>query len=405
MWGGNLMFDYITAGESHGPRLTAVIKNIPSALKIDVAKINKELARRQQGYGRGARMEIESDKVIINSGLRHGESLGTPLSMTIENKDWENWRQIMAAVEKRSKEIESLTNPRPGHADLAGALKYNHRDLRSVLERASARETAARTAVGAVAKEFLENLKINIYSHVVGIGNLKSKTWAEIKKDKPECFQSEEEIKKYFKELEETPLRCSSKEKTKAMKALIDSWRKAGDSVGGVFEIIVTGLPAGIGSHVHWDLKLESQLAAQLMGIQAVKGVEIGAGFKGAALPGSKAHDEIFYNSDRGFYHSSNQAGGIEGGITNGEELVIRLALKPIPTLAKALRSADIISKQKTTAAQERSDVCAVPAASVVGEAVTAVVLAAAAAEKFGGDSMEEIKRNYNGYLKQLKEF
>ncbi|MFW6266981.1 MAG: chorismate synthase [Halanaerobium sp.] len=399
------MFEYLTAGESHGPRLTAVIKNLPSGLRLDPEKINEQLFRRQQGYGRGGRMKIESDRVIINSGLRHRETLGTPLSMTVENKDWQNWIEAMAPDKERKEELESLTNPRPGHADLPGALKYNHRDLRNVLERASARETAARTAVGAVARQFLAEFDINIYSHVVQIGNLKSETWTDLKAKDPQRFKKEAAVKEYFSELDRTPLRCGDSSKTEAMKNLIDSWRANGDSVGGVFEIVVTGLPVGLGSHVHWDLKLESRLAAELMGIQAIKGVEIGSGFKGAALPGSKAHDEIFYNLDRGFYRKSNQAGGIEGGMSNGEELIIRLAMKPIPTLAKALHSADIISKKETTAAKERSDVCAVPAASIVGEAVTASVLARSTAEKFGGDSMKEIKRNYDSYLEQLRKF
>lgn len=399
------MFEYLTAGESHGPRLTAVIKSLPSGLRVEVDKINEQLFRRQQGYGRGGRMKIESDQVIINSGLRHQETLGTPLSMTIENKDWQNWVEAMSPDKERGEDVEALTNPRPGHADLPGALKYNHRDLRNVLERASARETAARTAVGAVARQFLNEFDINIYSHVVQIGNLKSESWTDLKARDPERFKNEAEIKQYFSELDKTDLRCGDSSKTEAMKNLIDSWRANGDSVGGVFEIVVTGLPVGLGSHVHWDLKLESRLAAQLMGIQAIKGVEIGSGFEGAGLPGSKAHDEIFYNLDRGFYRKSNQAGGIEGGMTNGEELIIRLAMKPIPTLAKALHSADIISKKETTAAKERSDVCAVPAASIVGEAVTASVLARSAAEKFGGDSMREIKHNYDSYLEQLRKF
>ncbi|KXS49821.1 chorismate synthase [Halanaerobium congolense] len=399
------MFEYLTAGESHGPRLTAVIKNLPAGLRVEVEKINDELYRRQQGYGRGNRMKIESDKIIINSGLRHKETLGTPLSMTIENKDWQNWLEAMAPDKERGAEVEALTNPRPGHADLPGALKYNHRDLRNVLERASARETAARTAVGAVARQFLEEFGVNVYSHVVQIGNLKSENWTDLKAKNPESFNEQEAINNYFEKLDQTPLRCGDSTKTEAMKNLIDSWRANGDSVGGVFEIVVTGLPVGLGSHVHWDLKLESKLAAQLMGIQAIKGVEIGSGFKGAGLPGSKAHDEIYYDLNKGFYRSSNQAGGIEGGMTNGEELIIRLAMKPIPTLAKALHSADIISKKERTAAKERSDVCAVPAASIVGEAVTAIVLAQSTADKFGGDSIKEIKRNYNSYLEQLKKF
>jgi chorismate synthase len=399
------MFEYLTAGESHGPRLTAVIKNLPSGLELDIEKINEQLFRRQQGYGRGGRMKIESDKVIINSGVRHKKTLGSPLSMTVENKDWQNWLEIMAPDKERGTDIEAVTNPRPGHADLAGAIKYNQKDIRNILERASARETAARTAVGAVARQFLEKLNIKIYSHVVQIGSLKSEKWNDLKERKSEQLQTAVDVEKYFGELDNTPLRCGDQSKTEEMKKLIDSWRANGDSVGGVFEIVVRGMPVGIGSHVHWDLKLESKLAAQLMGIQAIKGVEIGAGFKGAGLPGSKVHDEIFYDIDKGYYRSTNQAGGIEGGMSNGEDLVIRLAMKPIPTLAAALRSADIITKEQTTAAKERTDVCAVPAASIVGEAVTALVLAQSTAEKFGGDSMTEILRNYESYLGYTAEF
>jgi chorismate synthase len=325
--------------------------------------------------------------------------------MTIENKDWQNWLEIMAPDKERGAEVEAVTNPRPGHADLPGAIKYNQKDIRNILERASARETAARTAVGAVARQFLEKINIKIYSHVVQIGSLKSEKWNDLKERNPERFETEEAVEKYFSELDNTPLRCGDKSKTEEMKKLIDSWRANGDSVGGVFEIIVRGMPVGIGSHVHWDLKLESKLAAQLIGIQAIKGIEIGAGFKGAGLPGSKVHDEIFYDSDRGYYRSTNQAGGIEGGMSNGEDLVIRLAMKPIPTLAAALCSADIITKEQTTAAKERTDVCAVPAASIVGEAVTASVLAQSTSEKFGGDSMSEILRNYDSYIDYTAQF
>ncbi|MCC3145243.1 chorismate synthase [Halanaerobium sp. Z-7514] len=399
------MFEYLTAGESHGPRLTAIIKSLPAGLKIELDQINEQLYRRQQGYGRGGRMKIESDKVIINSGLRHKKTLGSPLSMTVENKDWQNWLEIMAPDKERAEAVEALTNPRPGHADLPGALKYNQLDLRNILERASARETAARTAVGAVARQFLNELDINIYSHVVQVGNIKSKTWNQIKADSPERFSSEAAKEQYFAELDKTPLRCGDGQKTAEMIELIDSWKENGDSVGGVFEIVVSGVPVGIGSHVHWDLKLESRLAAQLMGLQAIKGVEIGAGFKGAAMPGSEVHDEIYYDKEKGFFRSSNQAGGIEGGMSNGEEIVIRLAMKPIPTLAKALETADLISKEKRTAAKERSDVCAVPAASIVGEAVTASVIAQSCSSKFGGDSMEEIRRNYESYLEYLSNF
>lgn len=405
------MFKYITAGESHGPEVTAVVKSLPAGLKIDIEKINDELFRRQQGYGRGGRMKIESDKVNITSGLRSGLTLGTPLTMRIENKDWKNWQKVMSP-DGSNEDAERLTNPRPGHADLPGALKYNFKDLRNVLERASARETAARTAVGAVAKQFLQEMNIKIYSHVVQIGNIVSDSWAEIeKKEKFKMELSEdnsnssaEKIKKYFQKVEKSPLRCGSENKTEEMIELINAWRAEGDSVGGVFEIIIRNMPVGVGSHVHWDYKLDSKLAGALMSIQAIKGVEIGAGFTAAASPGSKVHDEIFYSREKGFYRNTNNAGGLEGGISNGEEIVLRLAMKPIPTLAKPLHTADLITKEERQAAKERSDVCAVPSASVVGEAVSAAVIAESICKKFGGDSMEEIKRNYNSYLEYLKD-
>ncbi len=403
------MFKYITAGESHGPEVTAVIKSLPAGLKIDIDKINEDLFRRQQGYGRGGRMEIESDSVKITSGLRSGLTLGTPLTMRIENKDWKNWQTVMSP-DGLNEDAEILTNPRPGHADLPGALKYNFRDLRSVLERASARETAARTAVGAIAKQFLKEMNIEIYSHVVQVGTIKSDSWAEIKKkEKSEIETAEykdlapEKIKKYFKKVEKSPLRCGIENKTEEMIELINSWRAEGDSVGGVFEIIVRNIPVGVGSHVNWDYKLDSRLAGALMSIQAIKGVEIGAGFDTAARPGSKVHDEIFYNKEKGFYRKTNNAGGLEGGISNGEEIVLRLAMKPIPTLAKPLHTADLITKEERQAAKERSDVCAVPSASIVGEAVSAAVIAQSFCKKFGGDSMGEIKRNYKSYLEYLK--
>lgn len=404
------MFKYITAGESHGPEVTAVVKSLPAGLKIDIEKINSELFRRQQGYGRGGRMEIESDKVNITSGLRSGLTLGTPLTMRIENKDWENWQKVMSP-DGSNEDAERLTNPRPGHADLPGALKYNFKDLRNVLERASARETAARTAVGAVAKQFLEEINIQIYSHVVQIGSIKFDSWEEIKKKEKIKMESSEDIsnstskkiKKYFQKVEKSPLRCGSENKTEEMIELINAWRAEGDSVGGIFEIIIRNMPVGVGSHVHWDYKLDSKLAGALMSIQAIKGVEVGAGFTAAASPGSKVHDEIYYNKEKGFYRKTNNAGGLEGGISNGEEIVLRLAMKPIPTLAKPLHTADLITKEERQAAKERSDVCAVPSASVVGEAVSAAVIAESICKKFGGDSMEEIKRNYDSYLDYLK--
>ncbi len=406
------MFEYITAGESHGPELTTIIKKVPAGLKLDFSELNRQLLRRQGGYGRGGRMKIESDQAQITSGVRQGKTLGTPLTIRINNKDWQNWRKIMAieprkAEDKESKEEGRVSKPRPGHADLAGAQKFNFRDLRNVLERASARETAARSAVGAVCRQFLAHFNINIFSHVIQIGEVASDDWSarseQFKTDSQQDLKAK--IKDYFSQVDNSPLRCGSKEKTREMKKLIDAWKEQGDSVGGVFEVIITGLPPGLGSHTHWDFKLDGQLAGAFMSIQAIKGVEIGAGFAGAALAGSQFHDEIYHQQNRGFYRSSNRAGGLEGGITNGEFLTIKAAMKPIPTLSTPLHSVEIDTKNETTAAKERSDNCAVPSASIVGEAVAAITIAKALTLKTGGDSMAEIKRNYNSYLEQIKNF
>ena len=395
--GGKRMFEYVTAGESHGPQVTAIIKNMPSGLTLDKEDIDEQLRRRQQGYGRGGRMDIESDSVEVKSGLRGGVTLGSPLTMIIENRDWENWREVMAVFEKgddksaRTPE-EKVTQPRPGHADLAGAIKYGFTDMRNILERASARETAARTAVGSVCREFLKNFGLRIYSHVIKIGSVES-----------EGFSGQSDIEDFFEAADDSELRCVASEKEDKMKDLIDEWRQQGDSVGGVFEVVVTGVPAGLGSHVHWDRKLDGKLARALMSIQAIKGVEIGAGFAGAERPGSEVHDEIYYDSSRGFYRKTNNAGGFEGGMTNGEYLKLKAAMKPIPTLANPLATADFISKEAEEAARERADVCAVPSASIVGEAVTAIEIARSFADKFGGDSMEEIERNCKNYWKYIR--
>ena len=398
------MFEYITAGESHGPALTTIIKNLPSGLVINLAKINNELTRRQQGYGRGKRMEIEQDKVKISSGLRNGKTLGTPLTMTIKNKDWENWKKIMSITENNISEKDKVTKPRPGHADLAGLIKYNFNDIRNVLERASARETAARTAVGSVCRQFLNEFNIKIKSHVTKIASISAPNWTKIKKrlksDKGNI--SKTKVNDYFHKVENSPLRCGDKEKTQEMIELINHWKENGDSAGGVIEIIVFNLPVGLGSHTHWDKKLDGKLAAALMSIQAIKGVEIGNAFENATKPGSKVHDEIYYDHNK-YFRKTNRAGGLEGGITNGENLVIRIAMKPIPTLAKALHSVDINTKKEVTAAKERSDICAVPSASIVAEAVTASVLAKSFSEKFAGDSLNEIKNNFNSYQNYIK--
>lgn len=401
------MFTYFTAGESHGKRVTAIIKRVPAGLTLETDLINKELIRRQEGYGRGGRMEIEKDRVQISSGVRHGKTLGSPITMSIENKDWENWQEIMGIGPQTEDQGEAMTKPRPGHADLAGAIKYNSRDMRNIIERASARETAARTAVGAVCKQFLSQFGIKVFSHVVQIGSVEAPTFGAL--EQIEQNRSEYNIKSvnnYFDRVEKSPLRCGDKEIEEEMIELIDNWQEAGDSVGGVAELVVFGLPVGLGSHVHWDEKLDGKLAQALIGIQAIKGVEFGAGFESAALQGSEVHDEIFYDQDRSrFYRPTNRAGGLEGGMTNGEPLVIRIAMKPIPTLTNPLHSVDIDSKQVRFASKERADVCAVPSASIVGEGLVATVLAKTFSKKFGGDSMGEIIKNYKAYLEYINSY
>ena len=401
------MFTYLTAGESHGKEITAIIKQVPAGLKIKKDLIDQELIRRQGGYGRGGRMDIEKDRVEITAGVRHGITLGSPITLVIENKDWENWQKEMSPEPADGKETEAATKPRPGHADLAGALKYNTKDVRNILERASARETAIRTAVGSVCKQFLSKFDINIYSHVIQIGSVKASSWQNLDvTDKRSGEYNQEKLGKYFKKVEDSPLRCGNKEVEKEMIKLIDDTKQKGDSIGGMIEILVFGLPVGLGSHIHWDEKLDGKLAQALISIQAIKGVEFGAGFKSAKLRGSKVHDEIYYEQDSSqFYRSSNQAGGIEGGISNGEPLLIRMAMKPIPTLKNPLHSVDIKSKETRFASKERSDVCAVPSASIVGEAVASAVLARVFSKKFGGDSMQEIHRNYQSYMDYLKHY
>jgi len=399
------MFDYITAGESHGPEITAIIKDLPAGLEINLDNINKQLKRRQQGYGRGGRMDIEKDEINITSGLREGITLGSPLAMNIKNKDWANWEDIMTVTEKGNQNkinTKKVSEPRPGHADLPGGIKFNQSDLRNILERASARETAIRTAVGSIAREFLAEFSIELFSHVTQIGTVKAPDWQRVKQQKN--INSISEIREYFSQVEASPVRTGFKETE--MIDLIDKWKEAGDSVGGICEIIVAGLLPGLGSHTHHDLKLEGQLAAELVAIQAIKGIEFGGGFKLAGKPGSQVHDEIFYDPKKNkFYRKTNNSGGLEGGITTGEELIIRLPMKPIPTLSKPLRTVNLNSKEPATAARERSDNCAVPSASIVAEAVTAIVLAKSFSKKFGGDSVKETKRNYNNYLEQIKNY
>ena len=387
------MLRFTTAGESHGRALVAIVEGLPAGLPVNVEQIDHELKRRQWGYGRGGRMKIEQDRVEILGGVRHGLTLGSPLALIIENKDWANWTDVMA-VEPREIAAEKsrrLKRPRPGHADLAGGLKFGARDLRNILERASARETAARVACGALAKQLLANFGAEIRSHVIQLGGIP---------DQP--------LELSWKEIaaisEEAPLRCGVEEAQKQMVALIDEKREAGDTLGGIFEVVARGIVPGLGSHTSWDLKLDGRLAQAVMSIPAVKAVAIGAGAQASSLPGSEVHDEIAYNADtQEFIRATNRAGGLEGGITNGEEVRVRGHLKPLSTLRRALRSVDIDTKQEESAAFERSDITAVPAAGVIGEAMVALVLAAAMREKFGGDSLGEMKRNFEGYREQLR--
>lgn len=377
---------FLTAGESHGPALTAVLEGIPAGLKIDEDFINAELARRQTGYGRGGRMKIERDKIKILSGVRFGETLGSPITLEVENRDFANWREKMAAF--GAEYGDKVTAARPGHADLAGALKYARRDVRDILERSSARETTMRVAVGAVCKIFLAACGMKIKSHVVKIGGVAA-----------------DESKFSFDEHDgaDSELNCADKEAEAKMKARIDEARANGDTVGGAFVVAVTGAPVGLGSHIQWDKRLDARLAAALMSIQAIKAVEIGAGAKCAELLGSEIHDEIWLDENKIPYRKTNRAGGIEGGMTNGETITVRAVMKPIPTLMKPLHSINIATKEAVLAAKERSDVCAVPAASVVGEAMMAIVLADATAEKFGGDAMSDVLAAMKSYGERIK--
>ena len=392
------MFRFTTAGESHGRALVAVVEGLPAGLAVDVGLINRDLERRQWGYGRGGRMKIERDRVEFLSGVRHGRALGSPVALTIENKDWKNWSDVMA-VEPRSQDevneekMRRVRRPRPGHADLAGGLKYGARDLREILERASARETAARVACGALARQLLAAFGVEIRSHVAQLGGVPATpleiSWEDI------CAIPED-----------APLRCADAGAQEQMVALVDEKRREGDTLGGVFEVVARGVLAGLGSHTSWDSKLDGRLARALMSIPAVKAVSIGAGVEAASLPGSQVHDEIEYDSEgQSFRRPTNRAGGLEGGITNGEELRVRGFLKPISTLRRALRSVDIETKQEQLAAFERSDVTAVPAAGVIGEAMVALTLAEAVREKFGGDSLAEMRRNFDAYREQLRAY
>jgi len=388
-----MAFRFTTAGESHGRALVAIVEGLPAGLPIDIDQINHELWRRQQGYGRGGRMKIEQDQIEILSGVRHGLSLGSPLALTIENKDWANWNEVMAtdAREIPAEKSRRVKRPRPGHADLAGGLKYDAHDLRNVLERASARETAARVACGAIAKQLLANFGIEIRSHVIQLGGIPGLP-LELTFDQIASIP------------DDSPLRCAAKDVEQNMIALIDQKKSEGDTLGGIFEVVARKVPPGLGSHTSWDQKLDGLLAHALMSIHAVKAVAIGAGIEASGLPGSEVHDEISYNDEtKEFIRATNRAGGLEGGVTNGEEIRVRGHLKPISTLRRALRSVDIDTKQEERATFERSDITVVPAAGVIGEAMVALVLATAMREKFGGDSLGEMKRNFEGYREQLR--
>ncbi|MDD5686691.1 MAG: chorismate synthase [Elusimicrobia bacterium] len=386
------MIRYVTAGESHGKSLTAILEGIPSGLELTEDFINSELFRRQKGFGRGKRMQsIEKDKILVTSGIRHGKTIGSPIAMTILNKDWENWKTIMSLDINDYDEKFRLSRPRPGHADLAGVIKYNSDDIRNILERASARETAARVAVGAVCKKYLNEFNIKIVSFTKEIGGICA----------PAVKLGIEDI---IKLAEDSPVRCLNGKSEKLMMKVIEKAKKNGDTVGGIFTVIVDGIPVGLGSHTQWDLKLDARLAYAVMSIQAIKGVEIGLGFEIAKRPGSRVHDEIFYNESTGYLRKSNNAGGIEGGISNGEQIVISAAMKPIPSLGKPLHSVDIKTKVEVNAQIVRSDVCAVPSAGVIGEAVVSVEIAKAFSEKFGGDSIEETKLNYSNYVRMIKD-
>ncbi len=386
-------FKFTTSGESHGKALVSIVEGMPAGVTIDLAALNHELWRRQQGYGRGGRMKIETDTAEILTGVRHGKTLGSPIALMIENRDFVHWTEIMSVeeIEELPKNPRIVKRPRPGHADLVGGQKFQTRDLRDVLERASARETASRVACGAIAKQLLANFGIEVRSHVIQLGSIPaepiSANWDEISQIKVDSL-----------------LNCVDDTAEKAMVELIDNAKEEGDTVGGIFEVVVKNLPVGLGSHTSWWEKLDGRLAQAVMSIQAVKAVELGEGVANASRLGSKVHDEITYE-DGNFGRTSNRAGGLEGGITNGEELRVRGYLKPIATLKKMLRSVDIDSKQEELATFERSDVTAVPAAGVIGEAMVAITMANSMREKFGGDSLEEMKRNFDSYLAQIKEF
>ncbi|MEK4059385.1 MULTISPECIES: chorismate synthase [Paenibacillus] len=385
---------YLTAGETHGPQLTAIIEGLPSNLTLNFEELNFQLQRRQKGYGRGRRMQIEKDTAQIVGGVRHGSTTGAPVALVVENKDWTHWKNIMniEPIPGSDEEKRRVNRPRPGHADLNGGLKYNLTDLRNVLERSSARETAARVAVGAVARQLLAAFGVKIAGQVIRIGEI-------------EAPANNLPVDELIELTEASSVRVVDKETEQKMEAYIDKIKEEGDSIGGIVECVVEGLPTGLGSYVQYDRKLDAAIAGAVMSINAFKGVEIGIGFGAGELRGSQVHDEIMYEASRGYYRASNRLGGFEGGMTNGMPVVVRGVMKPIPTLYKPLQSVDIDTKEPFTAQVERSDACAVPAACVVLENVVAWEIAKAFLDKFGGDSLEEIRANYNNYLSQLESY
>jgi chorismate synthase len=379
----------ITAGESHGPGLTCLVEGLPAGLALAPEDLNRDMARRQLGHGRGGRMKIEQDTARVTAGVRHGYTLGGPVALQVDNRDYANWEERMSPWPVEA-EVAEVHLPRPGHADLVGTQKYKHSDVRNILERASARETAARVAGGALCKAFLAALGVQIRSRVIQIGSVHAP-----ERESPPKLAD-------FDEVDASPVRCLDGEATRAMVAEINALRKANESLGGVFEVQAFGLVPGLGSHVSWEQRLDGRLAMGILSIQAMKGVSIGDGFQIAGLPGSEAHDEIFYSEQRGYYRETNRAGGLEGGMTNGEPLVVRGAMKPLPTLTKPLRSVDISTYEPAEALRERTDSCTVPAAGVVGEAMVALVLADAYRQKFGGDHIDDVRQALSAYRERI---
>ena len=390
------MLRFETAGESHGECLVATLTGLPAGVPVSLEAVNRELWRRQQGYGRGGRMKIETDQAEIVAGVRHGKTIGSPIAIIIRNKDWKNWTEALPVedIDGAEDKRKPLTRPRPGHADLAGSLKYDFHDARYILERASARETAARVAVGALAKALLGEFGIGVLSHIIGVGEVRldrQASWDELVS---------------LSEKEEVLLSCIDAETEQRMKAVVDQVYRTGDTVGGVFEVVAHKVPPGLGSHITWDSRLDGRLAQAIVSMQAVKGVEVGFAAEGAASFGTRVQDTIHYNrEERRFTRGANRAGGLEGGMTNGQDVLVRGYLKPISTLRRPLESVDFATREPALAAYERSDVCVVPAAGVIGEAMVAIVLAQAFLEKFGGDSLQETRRNFEGYMQQVKNF